>query len=148
MAKLGNFFLTLIGIQIALCLYLGIDSPATAMWDLITHPFKFSSTDWILSSLAIVATVGWVTAITVGQVFGFKTDFIIFAPAIPGLLSVLLIAEQLWTALEGKLYPLFCNTANVSITCPTVQWILWLTISPLIFYYAWTVLEWWRGKDV
>jgi len=153
MAKLGTFFMVLIAIQLSLWAFAAQTPDSNnSLWDLVTHPEHWKTTSFVEALL----TLSWgmiLVGVVAGSIFGFKTDFIIFAPAVAGLIGMGVIIFQLYDVLSSDLAARFgCTYLDPALgptltNCPPVQWILWITVSPLAVYYIWTVVENWRGKD-
>ena len=149
MAKLINMFLILIALQACLILYA---SPMTTtgggnLWTFVTNIENWSSLAFILGLIGIAGGIGLLT-IAAGTAFGFKTDFLIFAGAIAGFISMGSIFVNLANVLRDDLIArVFVGATCTLESCPPVTFIVAVTIAPIAFYYVWTVIEWWRGKD-
>lgn len=151
-AKLMTMFLILIALQAVMMMYHNplVDNQTlgnTQIWDFLWNMDNWSSIGFILTLSAIAAAIG-LTGITSGSVFGFKTDFLIMAPAIGGLISMGVVFTNLANVVRDELTSrVFTDCIASSLPCTPVLFIVALTIGPIAFYYAWTVIEWWRGKD-
>ena len=149
MAKLATMFFILIALQAVMTLYAApsytVDTP---LWEFVTNIDNWSSLNFILGLVGIAGGVA-LAGIIAGTVFGFKTDFIIFAGAIGGFISIGVVFVNFANMIRDELTAFFgavdptCTLAS----CALVTWILAITIAPIAFYYVWTVVEWWRGKD-
>jgi len=165
MAKLATMFFVLIAIQAVLLMYGSSTVVETDIWTFITNMDRWSSLTFILSLIGIAGGIGLV-GVAAASTFGFKTDFLIFAPAIAGFISLGVVLTNLARFMKSQLTSLFfhcapgltgttlvdgvaianaayCETSQINI----VTLIIALTIGPLAFYYVWTIVEWWRGKD-
>lgn len=145
MAKLMTMFLILIAIQACLLIYAAPNSLTTDLWTFVTNMDNWNNIDFILALVGIAGAIG-LTGIVAGTMFGFKTDFLIFAPAVAGLLSMGVVFTQLASTMRSELISRFFPTCDLS-NCGPVTFIIAITIGPIALYYAWTVIEWWRGKD-
>ena len=145
MAKLITMFLILIAIQACLILYVDQTPSQTDLWSFVINIQDWSSLGFIITLSAIALAIG-LTGISSGSVFGFKTDFLIMGPAIAGLISMGIVFTNLANVIRDELISRVFTGCAVS-SCAPVNWILALTIGPIALYYAWTVIEWWRGKD-
>lgn len=144
MAKLVTMFILIIVVQAVLTLYIGQDATTSQLWTFVTNPTNWNNLDFILGIIGIAGAMG-LAGIAIGSQFGFKTDFIIFALAIAGLISIGVIFRDLYNVLNGDLASVFCSG---NPNCAPATWITAIVIGPVAFYYVWTVLEWWRGKDI
>lgn len=162
MAKLSTMFFILIAIQACLLLYnvpchsFAVDGVTcldnvgnNSLWDFITNLDNWNSLEFILAWFGIAGGIGLV-GITAGSVFGFKTDFIILATAIPGFISIGIVFSQLANVVRDQLMSWFMSagvTTCTAASCPAATFFVAITIAPIAFYFVWTILEWWRGKD-
>ena len=149
MAKLINMFLVLVAIQACLILYA---APMTttgggSIWTFMTNIENWSSLTFLLGLIGIAGGIG-LLGIAAGTAFGFKTDFLIFAGAIAGFISMGSIFVNLANALRDDLIArIFVGPTCTIASCAPVTFFVAITIAPVAFFYAWTVIEWWRGKD-
>lgn len=146
MAKLFTMFVVLLGLQAAMLLYAGGTDYSNDIWTFVTSLDNWGSTTFLISLGAIAAAIG-LTGITSGSIFGFKTDFLIMGPAIAGLISIGAVFVQFGNILRDELVSKFACVESSVAACPSANFIVAVLIGPLAFYYAWTVIEWWRGKD-
>ena len=156
MAKLMTMFFVLICIQAVLMLYAGQDAADTQIVEMVFNMQNWGSTAFILSVLGIAAGIGLI-GFAAASTFGFKTDFLIFAPAIAGFVSmgVVLTSFAMFIKKELIAYALYCApdlaTATLASCLVSQQavanFVIAITIGPLGLYYTWTIVEWWRGKD-
>jgi len=165
MAKLATMFFVLIAIQAVLLMYGSSTVAETDIWTFITNMERWGSLTFILAVIGIAGGIG-LTGIAAASTFGFKTDFLIFAPAVAGFISLGVVLTDLARFMNSQMTSYFfhCDpsltgttlvdgvaTANLAycLTSQTaiVNFIIALTIGPLAFYYMWTIVEWWRGKD-
>ena len=136
--------MVLIAIQAALILYTDSDADNTDIWTFVTSSDSWKSIGFLITLGSIAAAIG-LTGISSGSIFGFKTDFLVMAPAIGGLIGMGVVFTQLAAKMRDELISrVFTGCA---LPCNAVNIILAVTIGPLAFYYAWTVIEWWRGRD-
>ena len=150
MAKLISMFLVLIAIQIALLMY-GAPTPEnTPIWEFVTNFNNWSALTFITAAIGLAGGVFLVGA-AISGLAGFKTDFLILAPVIGGLLSIGVVFANLARVIGNDLTNTFFTTCDIdhitatSCNAPTI--ILAVLVGVPAFIYAWTVLEWWRGKD-
>jgi len=146
MAKLFSMFLLLVGIQAVLLLFAAQTPANTNIWSMVSNPTNWNSVPFILTIAGVAGTLSLV-GIAVGSAFGFKTDFIIFAASVPGLLSMGVVFVNLYNVVRTDLIARLFTSCLTALSCPPVDFILAITVGTLAFFYAWTVVEWWRGKD-
>ena len=149
MAKLVNMFLILIAVQACLILYAAPMSTTGggSLWQFVTNIESWSSLSFLLGLIGIAGGIG-LLGIAAGTAFGFKTDFLIFAGAIAGFISMGSIFVNLANVLRDDLISrIFVGPTCTLASCPPATFIVAITIAPIAFFYAWTVIEWWRGKD-
>jgi uncharacterized oligopeptide transporter (OPT) family protein len=140
-------FLILIGIQACLLIYANPTPENTAVWDFIWNVDNWNSTIFILALIGIAAGIGLV-GIAASAVFGFKTDFLILAPAIAGLISMGVVFINLANVMRDELIQRVFPTCSVDASgCTAVTLVVGLLVGTIAFYYVWTVIEWWRGRD-
>jgi hypothetical protein len=150
MAKLFTMFLVLIAIQVVLLIYVTPTAEDTSLWNFIMNINNWNSLPFVLSFVGIAG--GLITAgIVAGWALGFKTDFIIFAPAIAGFITIGVIFNNLANFLRAEIIPMFFPDyviEGVIIGTPTpVTLIIGLVVGIPALYYVWTIVEWWRNKD-
>ncbi len=150
MAKIASFLLILGAIQLTLLLFAAPGAgDAVTFWNLWSNPTNWGTTQFIIALVGLAGLTGAVT-ILIGSMLGFKTDFLVFAPAVAALLGFVAIIVQLHSTFVAQMYTTVCQdtfVAGVSEACPTLNWILWAAVSPLVIYYVMTVIEFWRGRD-
>ena len=150
MAKLVTFFFILIALQAGMLLFGNPTTETTTIWEFVTNIDNWNSLKFIVG-IGAVALTAYASALAAGNLFGFKTDFLMFAPAVTGFISMGVIIVNFATTIRNDLIARIfseCAYAPYTInTCPPVNLILAITVGPLAFYYLWTVVEWWRGKD-
>jgi hypothetical protein len=117
-----------------------------ALWGFITNIKDWGTLDFVLAFVGLSATL-IATGIIAGSVFGFKTDFIIFAGAISGIISIGSVFVQLASIIMKDINTLFTDGARICNNCGPSVLITALIVGPFAFYYFWTVLDWWRGRD-
>ena len=148
MAKLATMFFLLIAIQACLLIYHNPTAEATTIWDFIVGMDQWNSMWFIVTLIGITALVGGI-GIAATSLLGVKTDFLIFACAIPGFISMGLIfmnlARVVENELRGRIFYDSCTAGPLG--CPPVTLAVGLTIGLIAFYYVWTIIEWWRAKD-
>lgn len=148
MAKLMNMFLILIAIQACLLIY-GNQSPEnTPLWVFINSISSWGTLGFITAIVGIAAGL-WIAGIAVGSLFGFKTDFIIFAPAIAGLIGLGIVFSNLGKVIYDELVARIFVGCDISAVggCAPATFIVALTVGTLALFYVWTVVDWWRGRD-
>ena len=169
MAKLAVMFFVLIAIQAMLIIYANQD-PAGAglggdIWTFIMNLDRWGSRTFVLALVGIAAGIGLI-GIIAANTFGFKTDFLIFAPAVFGFITLGVVFTNLAVFLKKEIIAmaLKCDPGLTGTTivegvvtnnltyCLDSQaylsnFIVGIIIGPLAFYYVWTIVEWWRGKD-
>lgn len=143
MAKLMSMFLVLIAIQVGLILYAGQDAAQTDIWTFIMNMGQWGTLDFVLAILGLTG-IGLI-GVTAASAFGFKSDFIVLAVAIPGLISIGLVFSNLAKYLSAELIAIFDPTC--ALPCLPINFIVGLIVGPIALYYVWTVIDWWRGKD-
>ena len=150
MAKLINMFFILIAIQACLLIYYSpedVADPGSSIWEFIMNIDNWNSLSFILAMVGIAAGIGLV-GVAASAMFAFKTDFLIFAAAIPGFMSMGVIFVNLANAFRNFLTNTIFTDCLAGVgNCAPVNTIVALTIGPFAFYYVWTIIEWWRGKD-
>jgi hypothetical protein len=134
-------------------IYFNTDIIHNAMFSVIMNPESLSTSDLLLIFTGVAATV-FVATITVGSIFGFKTDFIILAPVIAGILGIVTVFTQLAGILRSDFGYFFgCHnlaTNALQQACmfnPAINIIIALLVGIPAFLFIWTVIDWWRGKD-
>jgi len=149
MARLQTMLIILICIQFCLILYSDQTVQATDTWELVTNSANWNNTTFILSIIGIAGSIGLV-GIVAGSIFGFKTDFIIFAIAIPGLISLGLPFVNLYNVLSSEITSRFFPGCGVGIAtgCNITNLILATTLGAVFVFYVFTVIDWWRNRDM
>lgn len=154
MAKLFTLFLVLIAIQAAILIYGGGDNAESnpqqnTLWSFVTRMDLWESSNLItvFGTIALALVAGGITS---GSYFTQKLDFPIMAAVVGGLLSIGAVFSQLADIFRSELMArVFTACTGTSWTaCPSANFIVAMVIGPLAFYYAWTVVEWWRAKDM
>ena len=150
-------FLILVALQACLILYASPSIDGTPVHQTDLWLFMVSLDMW--SSIGFIVTLGSIAAaitfvgISSGGTFRFLTDVILFSPVIIGLIGLgvvftnlaNLVADELTT----RLFPECMSDAFIAsgFSCNPVIFLVAITIGPIAFFYVWTVIEWWRGKD-
>lgn len=149
MAKLITMFMILIALQGAMMLYANGSTNDNNIWTFVWNMDNWGSLSFLISLSAIALAIG-LQGISSGSIFGFKTDFLVMATAITGLISIGAVFTNLGNLIRQDLIARFFSVCAdpSTTTCYPATFIIALTIGPLAFYYAWTVVEWWRGKDI
>ena len=123
------------------------DDTNTQLWDFVTNTDKWNSLTFILTLIGIASAIGLI-GVVAGSAFAFKTDFLMLAPAVAGLISMGVVFVNLANVIGDELKSrIFTSCLAVGGNCAPVNYILAITIGPIAFYYVWTIIEWWRGKD-
>lgn len=151
MAKLFTMFLILIAIQGALLMYHSTTPQNTTIWNFIMNTDKWNTQDFMMIFGGIAAMVALI-GISAGGTFRFVSDFLTLGVMVTGLISIGVVFTNLANVLRSELVSRFfpsCIGLNgyTVATCTPVNLIVGLAIGPWMLYYAWTVIEWWRGKD-
>ena len=147
MAKLLTMFLILIAIQGCLILYADQTAQDTPIWNFVMNIENWSGTTLFVTLGAIALAIG-LSGIASGGSFRFVTDFIVFAPAITGLLTIGVIFTNLASVIRDELIArLFAPACVVGASCVPANFIVGILIGPVAFFYAWTVCEWWRSPS-
>lgn len=144
MAKLMTMFLVLIAIQGVLLLYQDQDTEQTQIWKFISNPTYWGSQKFILTLIGIAGGIGLVGI--AASTFGFKTDFLIFAPAVAGFITMGIVFTNLARAISGDLSARICPGVDAALCAPS-NYLITIFLGPVALYYVWTIVEWWRGKD-
>jgi hypothetical protein len=144
MAKLFSMFLVLIALQACLILYTGQDAESTQIWSFITNLNQWNTLDFVLALVGISVGIGLI-GVVAASVFAFKTDFLIFAPAIAGFITMGVIFSNFAKFLTDQLIGILSPACP--LPCAPVSFIVALIVGPIALYYVWTILDWWRGKD-
>ena len=150
MAKLFSMFVVLIAVQACLILYADPTyTSETPLWKFVMGINNSWNTLEFITAIVGIAAGVWLVGIAASSIFGFKTDFLVFAPAITGLVSIGVIFINLGRAMQDELISRVFTTCNLisPLTCSPVTFIIAITIGPVALFYVWTVIEWWRGKD-
>lgn len=147
MARLVTLFMILIALQAAMILYADQTPQSTSLWDFVTNIDNWNSTTFVLTLIGIAAGIG-LAGIAASAVFGFKTDFLILAPAIAGLISMGVIFVNLANIIHDELVARVFTSCQATVTCAPVTFILAVTVGPMALYYVWSVVSWWRGSDL
>ena len=145
MAKLSTMFFILIAIQAVMYLFVDPSSyNTTSIWDFVTNMDNWHSLSFIIDVVGIALGIGLV-GIAAASVFGFKTDFLIFAGAITGFVYMGIVFTDLALFMKSEMIAMIHSSTCTLASCPTVNWIIAVTIGPVAFYYVWTIIGWWRG---
>ena len=151
MAKLITLILVLIVLQACLLLFnnTNIDTQTdTNPWDFVTNIDNWNSLTFVLGFVGIALGIG-IVGFAIGSYIGFKTDFVMLAVAIPGLLSLGLILVNFGNVLRNFLISTFfvgCGGVNPQ-TCAPATWLVAISVGTIAIFYVWTVVDWWRGRD-
>lgn len=165
MAKLITLFFILIALQACLLFYGGHCNNLSAgldgiygtdddvcndvgnnIWEFVTNIDNWNSLTFILAFFGIAAGIGLV-GVAAGTVFGFKTDFLLLAMAIPGMITMGVIFVNLANTIRDDLISQVFTGCSLASSCSPANFIVAITVGPLALYYVWTIVEWWRGKD-
>jgi hypothetical protein len=140
-------FMVLIAIQACLIIYHDPTPENTPIWAFVNSLNQWNTIGFILGIAAIAAGIGLV-GITAASVFGFKTDFLIFAPAMFGFITMGIVFTNLAKVIQSDLIGYIFTTCDINhpINCAPVNLCL-VPLGIVALYYVWTVVEWWRGKD-
>jgi len=140
-------FMILIALQFSLILYHDINAEDTTVWNFIVNldQWNWSSFIIVLGGLAAAAAL---VGISAGGAFRFVTDFLVMGPAIAGLASIGVVFINFGNVIRDELIGRFFVGCGGAVSCAPANILTGVIIGPLAFLYAWTVMEWWRGKDV
>lgn len=148
-------FLVLIAIQVVLVVYAGQTPEDSDIWKFVTNMQSWGTLTFILALVGIAGGIGLV-GIAAATTFGFKTDFLIFAPAIAGFITMGVVLTNLGRVIGDEIRNRFFSCvglagtelATCTISQNTMVTLAWaVSVGPLALYYVWTIVEWWRGKD-
>jgi hypothetical protein len=141
-------FLILIALQACMLLYANSSPNITDLWLFVWNMDNWSSLGFIITLTAIALALGGQGFFS-GSSFRFITDFIVMGPALAGLIGMGVVFTNLANLIRSELIGRIFTDCDVShvIPCTPVLFIIAITIGPLAFFYTWTVVEWWRGKD-
>lgn len=153
MAKLETMLILMIVVQAVMILTVGqevttidpiTNETTTSLWQFATNTENWNSYQFITGFLGIASIIG--VGVAIGAALGFITDFIIFAVAVAGLISMGgVFFMNLAQVLRDNLTTLFqCVDPG---SCEPVSWIIGVVVGPLFVLYVWTVISWWRGRD-
>jgi hypothetical protein len=133
------------------------ESPS--LWKLFFNPtgVPLGDGEFILVFIGLAGALAVFAGIALTTIFGTRTDTQLFAPMVGGLIITgAVIFINLYNFLQREIINLFfisetsvCRIAETgTVSCPVVQIILAISLMPFLFIYIWSVLEWWRGKDM
>jgi len=143
MAKLFTMFIILIALQASMLIYHTSEAAPTSIWQFVVNPTMWAGTDWIIA-FAGVATLLGAIGIVGGTVFGIKTDTVIFAPLVFGLMTMGAIFVKLYDLIQSELV---ARVFGGGLGLVPSMFISGIIVGPWALYYVWSVIEWWRGKD-
>jgi len=145
MGKMTNLILLMIAIQATLFLFAGSDPVSTAIWQVATNPFDWTGLSFFGTFIIIASGVG-VTGLVIGGVIGIKTDFMLFAALVAGLITLGAPIISLAATLQAHASSMFCPGIDPAVlVCPLATIFTALTTGSLAIYYVMTVIAWWRG---
>jgi len=143
-------FIVLICIQVALLIYHDPTPENNVIWAFVTNLSQWGTLGFILGMVGIAAGIGLV-GVAAASTFGFKTDFLIFAPAIAGFISCGTVFVNLANVIRSDLITYFFTTCSIheplSAACGPVNVIIAIFPGILALIYVWTIVEWWKNKD-
>lgn len=145
MGRMTNLILLMIAIQVCLFLFAGTDPLSTAIWQAATNPFSWATLSFFGSIVFIASGLGFFGA-WVGTLVGIKTDFMVFAVLITGLISLGYPIVGLAGVLQAHSAGVFCPGIADPLSCPMAIVITAITTGALTIYYMLTVVAWWRGR--
>jgi hypothetical protein len=145
MAKLLTMFIVLIVIQFCLIIYANQQAESTQLWEFVTGFNNWDKTSLYVAIGTLAGTL-LLAGIASGGSFRFVTDFIVAAPAIAMLMSFGVVFINLEALLRKEIIARFF--VGCSPNCPPAILLTGIMLGWLALYYLWSVLEWWRGKDV
>jgi len=121
---------------------------STFLWSFITDFVflsKWTVTDLLTAICGIAASLA-ISTIIAGSVFKFITDFIVLAPAVAGILTIGVVFTNFANFMRNFLSQ-YVFVGCITGTCAASTLLTAAIVGPLAFYFAWTVFDWWRGKD-
>ena len=117
------------------------------LWEFIMNIDNWNSTYFVLAFFGIAMGIGLI-GVSAGAVFGFKTDFLMLAMAIPGIMTMGAIIVNFANVVRDEVIGQIQPTCSGILTgCFGSNFIVAIIVGPFALYYLWTVIEWWRGKD-
>ena len=148
MARLITMMILLIAVQACVMLYHDATPIDNQVWTFVMNMDRWGDLTFILTLFSIAAGIGLV-GIAASSIFGFKIDFLVLATAIGGLISIGYVFSNLATIVRADLINRVFTTCIGAplMSCTPANFIVAITVGPFAFYYVWTVLEWWRGRD-
>jgi len=150
MARLANLIMIALLVQACLILYGTSTDTSGNIYSLIVNPSGWES-NWMVLSLLAVALFTTTSGIAAGTIFGFKTDFLLFGTTISGLLALLAVPLiNLWQVAYMEFIAVFmpgCG-AGVEFGCAQADLIVGVLFGPILIMVIWTVVDWWRGRDM
>lgn len=143
-------FIVLICLQAVLLMYTNQTPTNNVIWMFVTTLSNWGTTGLVLGILGIAGGIGLV-GVAAASTFGFKTDFLIFAPAIAGFVSLGTVFANLWLVmaddLRNHIFTTCTLAAPLSVACGPVNLICGLVVGIWGLIYVMTILSWWRGQD-
>ena len=124
---------------------------SNSLWTFLIQTDKWNSTFFIILMVGMSLTILIPALFIGGATFRFITDFMVFAPAVGFLIAIgvvfMNLAAFIRSEILARILPTWCMTPGGGL-CPTGVYILAVFVAPFAFYYMWTVIEWWRGRDI
>ena len=138
----------LIALQLTLLVMDSSAASQTGLWKFATNPTEWKTQDFIKDWLGITAALTSI-GIIVGVVIGIKTDFMILAAAIPGLVGLAAPPMINLSNVVGRgVGGLACDLEGlVWIGCQPAVLVVGLLVGTMAVYFVFTLIEWWRGRD-
>jgi len=127
--NMTKLLLVVLAIHISL-MFLGIaEIPGTAMYEFLTNPIDWASTDFLAVISDLFLTLGVAATIIAGTVIT-RSDIFLFAGIAGIFLSFGLPLAELFVIISEQ--------SNVVLAT--------VLISPIILIYVVTCVAWWRGR--
>ncbi len=127
--NMTKLLLVVLAIHISL-MFLGIaEIPGTAMYEFLTNPIDWDSTDFLAVISDLFLTLGVAATIIAGTVIT-RSDIFLFAGIAGIFLSFGLPLAELFVIISEQ--------SNVVLAT--------VLISPIILIYVITCVSWWRGR--
>ena len=146
MAKLIAMFMILIAIQFCLILYMDQPANNTQLWKFVTGVNNWGTTDLIVLFSTLAGGL-LLAGIASGGTFRFVIDFTVVSQAIAMLFGFGVVFMNLESVVRKEFVSRFFPGCPIN-TCTPAILLSAIIIGPFALYYLWSVIEWWRGKDV
>lgn len=113
----------------------------------VMHPENIGSLNFFLTFIGISTVMGLV-GLVAGSQFGFKTDFLVFAPVVFSFALTAQIFINLWSFMYSNLSAMIGASCVASYTCDNfIRGVLGFCIGLPALYYVLVIIEWWRNSS-